>query len=155
MSESIIITDGDLHAYLLGRTGATIEALQRAFDGSMTRSARWSSSALLSERVRRNGGEAWEKTLEQTFKICPHNLAERFLEATLVYRVMGAAFLPDLLPLPLSLILLRADLHSYFTPTDKPYRDHLPDQTRVAALAHLMLSGRLPLRLWNELQEEG
>jgi hypothetical protein len=152
MSDSIIITDGDLQAYLLSRTGETIEELQAALCGSMTPSARWNASALLMERERRNQGEAWQKTLAQTFKICPHNLAERFLEATLIYRVMGSAFLPDLLPL--SLILLQADLHSYFTPSDKPYRDHLPHQTRVAALAHLLLSGKLPLKRWNDFVDQ-
>ncbi|MDJ0762720.1 MAG: hypothetical protein QNJ97_06990 [Myxococcota bacterium] len=133
-----ILTDGDLHAYLLGpAVGQTMAYLQQLIGTLLTRDARWNAAALLAERCRQQRVD-WQEEVRNAFNICPHNLAERFVESVLAYRTLGSLFLPDLVPL--ALILLRTDLKSYFTPQAHPYRDHLAHQIRVAALAHLLLS---------------
>ncbi len=148
----LIICDTDLYAYLFGSsTRDTLAYIQGIFFSLLKPSAAFNASAILEERARRNTSENWEETVSRVFNLCPHNLAERFLESVMVYRILGAVGLPDLLPLALE--IMEADLNAYFTPRSnikKPYRDHLPHQVRVAAMAHLLLSGDLPLDRWND-----
>ncbi len=147
MNENLQITDGDLHAYLLG-TGVsrTIESLRRDLLTCLPPDIGWNGAGIIQERAQRCAAGDWDRQVHHAFAVCPHHLAERFLEATLLYRLVGFALLPELLPL--ALVLLQTDLHAYFTPRPKPYRDHLAHQTRVAALAHLLLDPELPLSPW-------
>ncbi len=147
MSHNLQITDGDIHAYLLGAgVSRTIESLRQDLMVSMPSGIGWNGAGIMEERARRSGAGDWHQQVYDAFAVCPHHLAERFLEAALLYRLIGSALLPELLPL--AQVMLETDLHAYFTPRPKPYRDHLAHQTRVAALAHLLLDPELPLPPW-------
>ncbi len=154
--ERIIVHDVDLHANLLSKdVGDTLQDLQSILITLLNPDAGWNAAALLNERQRLHDGDGWEEFALRIFDICPHNLAERFLEALVFYRAIGAVGLPEMLPL--ALLLLDADMHSYFAPKKnlrKPYRDHLPHQVRVASFAHLLMSAKLPLIPWNAYLED-
>ena len=148
VEERLILCDADLHAYLTGsEVGETVMYLQELVLGLLCPAVRWSAAAVLDERARRCAAESWQAKVLEAFNTCPHNLAERFLEAAAIYRSIGSIALPELLPLALE--LLETDLHAYFALQTTPYRDHLPHQVRVAALAHLLISEKMPLPRWN------
>lgn len=145
VGDDFIITDADLHAYLLsGYVGSTCQELGRLITAVLSEEARWHSASVLKNRCEECGHEAWAELGKKAFKTCPHNLAERFQEAMLIYRVLGTRAIPELLPLAGK--LLQADITAYYQPEDKPYRDHLAHQTRVASLAHLLLND--PADFW-------
>ena len=153
---ALVVRDADLHAHLLGRpvVAAFVWLAERLADES---APRWQTNACtLIEHLRLAGepdAEDPAETVESVYGKCPSNLAERLLEAMGIYRAVGWTCLPPLLPLAHH--LLQAELHLYVSlASGKPYRDHLAHQTRVAALAHLLLVPESPLPLPEPLRWE-
>ncbi len=141
MTTEIHLTDPDLHSWLLGPEVA----------GDLNHLARGVAAVLGPGRM----DEAWWeqfhasrvpghadvcRTLAAIYRACPCNMAERLHEGLNVYWAVGERALPPLLPLLNPMVQAELHLYTKLDPSGKPYREHVVHTTRVAALAHLLLS---------------
>ncbi|MBI4612865.1 MAG: hypothetical protein HY720_04570 [Planctomycetes bacterium] len=137
----LLLKDADLHSHLFGpEVWSTLRWLRERIQGSIH--PRWTDSLawILLDRVEAPSDLDPEPMTQALFRKVPANLAERLTEAVAVYRYIGRAGPIPLLPLAAH--LLRAEMTLYLDlKGKKPYREHLAHQTRVAALAHMLLCG--------------
>ena len=141
--DRLVICDHDLYQYLLGpEVGADLRRLGDCLPRAMAAPYRDELQWLLAFHQRDPGAPAAGNLVQDLYAAMPVDLAERMHGAVLVYRAFGSLALPCLLPLANRLLQAEMALFTHLKGSGKPYRDHLGHQTRVAALAHLLLVGR-------------
>lgn len=138
--ERLLVRDEDLYSYWMRpELGETVrwlgDTLHATLDPDYAQAAFWIRESAGDDPA----GMSADDVVESLFRLCPDNLAERLHGALNLYRAVGQRACPRLLPLAYRLLQAELLLYTRLKKTGKPYRDHLGHQTRVAALAHMLV----------------